>query len=169
LELIIARGYKLLQHAMKQACFRSFSRSLPMKAAFALVFAALSFAAVSASDARANACADCIRTVLKCQPLRPIMDAGTYVEIRSGGIAGITQAHVTEQTIAGPRTVGTYRVSSVRSGPSMRYVGLDFDLVIHTEEAQLPRRGYRSELSLDRNRDGRLVRELSCEFVANPL
>lgn len=104
-----------------------------MKTAFVFALAALSVTA--------QADADRIYTIVSCYQTG-IADAGVMVSIQSGGFTGLTTAHVSEQSIMGPRPVGqvVVRETSInRPNKPTVYSGESLELVIYTNRA--PRNG----------------------------
>lgn len=72
---------------------------------------------------------------VSCRDAREgIADSGYGVEILTGEVEeGQTIAHVYEQTIAGPRELGTFPVTSTESGLTRTYKGKHFTLAIDLE------------------------------------
>ncbi len=83
---------------------------------------------------------DAMYTILTCRDARPIADAGYVVSITTGGIAGITIAHLSEQTFAGPRQLAAVAVDRSpsrirRPNPNIyAFVGQDFSLTLSLDD-----------------------------------
>jgi hypothetical protein len=116
---------------------------------------------------------------VQCRDARlELRDAGTTIQIRSGGITGLTFARVSETTIAGSDLIGevvvtrsTYRCGGNLDRPGMRcigapltYKGTDFDLAIRTTATPLKNGMHSAHFRATINGHD-FDQEMACEFV----
>lgn len=108
--------------------------------------------------------ADELRTVYRCSSLDSGPDHGVSLEIRTGGIAGLTFADVSESTIVGEIAIGGVSVvSSSTVTHNTLYSGPDFKLLItHTRASG--NNGFRAALKA--TLAGRVLNEgMSCTLL----
>ncbi len=139
-----------------------------MKTSFAFV----ALIALSATAAHAEIrFPDQQYTVLKCADNDHVVDYGTDIEIVSGGFAGLTLAHVSEETIHGPAELATVAVHSVPQTHSVApvvYEGQDFELAIYTRLAPLPNGKLQAHLKAFLSGSAYDL-DVACEFYAHTM
>ncbi len=94
--------------------------------------------AFTALSARAQNMTDGFSTALYCRDAGPIMDAGLIVNVTYGQLQGTTHLVISEQSIMGPRPVGTVIVSGQGKLTNGSYVYVSHDIVLTVDTTTTP-------------------------------
>jgi len=81
---------------------------------------------------------DRMQTILTCREARPIIDAGLLISVRQGGIVGMTQIALAQQSIMGPQPMGTVIAQGQGQLSNGAFVYLAHDLVLSVDMTTTP-------------------------------
>ncbi|MGK5085654.1 hypothetical protein WDW37_20385 [Bdellovibrionota bacterium FG-1] len=102
---------------------------------------------------------------VSCRDAREeLRDAGYAVTITTGGIAGMTLATVSEQTIAGPRVLETVIVKKNNRGMERVYSGNGFKLTI-TLESMVPTATHPAKMFLRQITEGDIAVAVNADLI----